>query len=138
MNTRIHYLYRDGSNNKPDDEVVLTGTFTSTQVATMRAICDAHQYFIPGDVGLPDIQTYWRDHGYAYLPDHDHIWCEFFDPEPTHAAPTLDVTADALYERWVAIKAWDVPQAMQRLGFDPVSSETASVDEPDPFCATHV
>lgn len=127
MNTRIHYLYRDGANNKQDHEEVLAGTFTTAQVVTMRAACEDARYFIPGDVGLPEIQTCWRDQGYAYPTDNDHVWCEFSDPEPTDAPPTLDMTANAFYQRWMAIKVWDVAGAQRRLGLDSFAHEMPPV-----------
>ncbi len=119
MNTRVSYLYRDGANNKHGNDEVMAGTLTAEQVADIRRVCDEGIWFIPGEVGLSEIQTYWRDQGYAYPTDNDHAWCELNDPEPTDDPPTVEMTADAFYNRFVSISEWDVDGAMKRLGLVP-------------------
>lgn len=41
MNTRISYLYRDASNYKKHNEVVVPGTFTPEQIKAITGCLDA-------------------------------------------------------------------------------------------------
>lgn len=52
-NTRISYLYRDASNYKQHNEVVVPGTFTQEQIEAIIGCLDAGEYFIPVQVGFP-------------------------------------------------------------------------------------
>ncbi|NMP24910.1 hypothetical protein [Sulfobacillus harzensis] len=115
MNTRIAYLYRDGANNKQGGEVVLAGALSDEQIADIRHACDDGQWFIPGDVGLPELQAVWVEKGYPLTAD-DHVWHELVDFEATADSPTLAMTAAAFYERFVSVAHWDVAGAITRIG----------------------
>lgn len=49
-NTRISYLYRDASNYKRPNEVIVQGTFTSKQIDTIISCLDEGEYFIPDQI----------------------------------------------------------------------------------------
>lgn len=117
MNTRIGYMYRDGANYKQYCEVVVAGTLDPTLVTPLL---DGGQWFIAGDVGLPDPQLEWEELGYEFPTEEDHVFCEFDpeDVEPTEAPPTVGVTAADLLARLRAIGGrWDAEAAMRRFGF---------------------
>jgi len=115
MNTRIYYLYRDGSNNKIGSQEVLSGTLTDQQISDIRRVCDEGQYFIANDVGLPDLQIQWAKKGFPFPTDDDHAWSELESIEPTENPTTLTLTAEELYGRFVTISEWDEKSAMLRL-----------------------
>lgn len=54
MNTKIHYLYRDADNYKVHNSCVIKGVLTPEQINVILSCCDAGEYFIPNQVGLPE------------------------------------------------------------------------------------
>ena len=76
-NTEVTYLYRDASNYKTLETIVLEGQMTEEQIAEVIGYLDG-EYFIPEQIGL-------------YLPvgdeptEDDHCFCELgkFDFKPT-------------------------------------------------------
>ena len=54
MNTKISYLYRDADNYKRYNECIVAGTLSANQICTILDCCDMGEYFIPGQVGLPE------------------------------------------------------------------------------------
>ena len=54
MNTKISYLYRDVDNYKRYNECIVAGTLSANQICTILDCCDMGEYFIPGQVGLPE------------------------------------------------------------------------------------
>jgi hypothetical protein len=71
----LHYLYVDADNYKAAGAVTLVNDVTMDQRAEILALCE--EEFIPGQVGLPDLQnqfngglTYWdedSDHPYHLI-----------------------------------------------------------------------
>lgn len=57
-NTALSYIYRDGANYKTDHKIVLGGDVSKADVKLIYACCmlEAHPYFIPGQIELPDLQ----------------------------------------------------------------------------------
>ncbi|MBL7645491.1 MAG: hypothetical protein JNK74_04795 [Candidatus Hydrogenedentes bacterium] len=107
MNTRFEYLYRDGHNYKQYNEVVLAGKFTLDQ---LRPHLYERNHFMPSEVGLDDLQEFpYRDC--------DHIWHELVSAEPTEDAPTVEVTAEELIERFKKAGAviWDTEAVNERM-----------------------
>lgn len=119
MNTRIHYLYRDASNYKQGHEVVVAGEIRYNKI---KDKLDDGVYFIASQVGLPDIQTKWREKGYPFPSEDDHVYCELRkdDLKFTDQNPTIDLTAEELRNNFLAVEEWDELSAMERLGI-PVS-----------------
>ncbi len=111
----MSYLYRDGANNKLGGDVVLTGTLTDDQMTDIRHACDEGKWFIPGDVGLPELQAVWVKKGYP-LTDDDHVWHELEHMASTDDSPTLAMTADEFYDQFVSAADWDVGGAITRIG----------------------
>ena len=105
MNTQFNYLYRDGGNWKNLNSVVLEGTLDDKQI---NEICDLMDglTFIPRQVGLPEER-------FPESPtEDDHCWFEVVDPDdafkPTDNPPTIDMTAQELYEKFLEVNGeWD-------------------------------
>ena len=68
MNTKISYLYRDADNYKRYNECIVAGTLSANQICTILDCCDMGEYFIPGQVGLPERRFD------PYDPQADHGW----------------------------------------------------------------
>ena len=115
MNTRICYLYRDASNYKQHHEIVVEGElcFDDLKPFLIDGI-----FFIPHDVGLPELQKNFAAQGFAFPDEDDHVWHELEACEPTEDDPTLDICADELRERFRSAHAggWDIRGAEIRLG----------------------
>ena len=94
MNTKISYLYRDGSNYKMPNEAVIAGIVTKQQVAVIMNCLDCGEYFIPGQVGLPEKR-------FGEWTEDDHCWFELgMDGfETTEAEPNVDMTSDEMVEK---------------------------------------
>ena len=93
-NTRLNYLYRDASNYKTGNTVVLKGVMTDEMFAEMQSCCeDGHELFVPEQLGLDlirDWQTTEDDHPYAELEDYELV------PDK----PTTDMTVEELLEKF--------------------------------------
>jgi hypothetical protein len=99
MNTRMSYRYADKRNCKQFTTIVVEGTITWEQIAPYLA---TQQSFIPGQIGLEDLQYRFA------LPGADHLWhqipLEYI--KPTAAKPTIALSAEDLAWRF-AHTTWD-------------------------------
>jgi hypothetical protein len=86
-NTRVSYQYRDADNYKVGRDVVFSGEISPWDLKLIALCLDEGEYFIPGAVGLADLQdsfgaaSRWdpeRDHPY-----HEITGIELTDDEPT-------------------------------------------------------
>jgi hypothetical protein len=89
VNTLIEYMYRDASNFKFHERVVVAGELTMDD---LRPHLDEEEYFIPEDVGL----SHCRPHHHTYSEDDDHPWHELEGTEPTNSEPDGGLTAEEL------------------------------------------
>ena len=69
MNTRMEYLYRDASNYKSLNKVIVVGTITEEQKRAIHATLEEGTYFIPEQIGL-DLYRGWD------ITEDDHPFCE--------------------------------------------------------------
>lgn len=94
-NTLLFCEYRDGANYAVTGSVILAGEITEAEEARLRAGLDEGKMFIPGQIGLPDLQdsfvtpSEWSD-------KYDHPWHRMLDitaidHEPTHAASLAEI-----------------------------------------------
>ena len=97
MNTKIHYLYRDADNYKVHNSCVIKGVLTPEQINVILSCCDAGEYFIPNQVGLPERKFEKID------PQVDHCWFEltrddfeYTDQPATPQIPEPEITAAVL------------------------------------------
>lgn len=103
-NTRFTYLYRDASNWKQAGSAVFAGAITAEERETVRAGLDEGQYFIPPQVGLPDLQAL-----FGAWTDDDHCWHEIDDDTdftPTALPPTEPEDIHAFCARFVGV-VWE-------------------------------
>lgn len=110
-NTRINYLYRDGSNYKIWTSVVVRGRLSQQDCAQIISCCEDGTYFIPYQVGLPENR-------FETVTDDDHVWFELDKEsfEPTVDTPTATVTAQELTALFRQRKgAWDIDDATEHL-----------------------
>ncbi len=108
-NTLFGYLYRDASNYKNYHQVVLKGKLSEDQIAPFLR---EQTYFIPSEVGLPDLQN-------EELTIDDHIWHEIEFISVTDDAPTVKFSATTLLKRFAnaARKDWNEYEVSLRKGF---------------------
>lgn len=95
-NTIFSYLYRDASNYKKANAVVVRGTFQESDEAAIQAALFEGEYFIPRQIGLPEER-------FGALNEDDHCWFEYSDMTLTSAATTVDLTVAELVNRFTAV-----------------------------------
>ena len=102
-NTRIEFLYRDASNYKAYNSVVVSGTFTDEQIGRIMDCLEDGMYFIPEQID-------WPVERFSSITEDDHPWCELCetDFEITEQKPTITMTVDEIVSRFAAAKDnWD-------------------------------
>lgn len=116
MNTKIGYMYRDGSNYKQYNEVIIAGTLTQQEKNDIVKALDEGQYFIPSQVGLCDLQ----ERMIAFPNDDDHVWHELNikDITETENEPTINHCFDHVRELAAQFKKvkWNIEEAMKENG----------------------
>lgn len=95
-NTRFSYLYRDASNYKKANAVVIRGAFLHSDEETILASLNEGEFFIPRQVGLPEER-------FDKLSEDDHCWFEYMEMGLTDAKPTIDLSVAQLVERFRAV-----------------------------------
>ena len=108
MNTRIEYLYRDDGNYKKYYSFVLNGEIMLEQ---LTQYLHEGSYFIPSQIGLPDLQT-------SPLSVHDHIWHELDIVEPTTESATVSISAEAFKAAFASANAnsWNEYEVFKQKG----------------------
>ena len=102
-NTKIYYLYRDASNYKKGNEAIVEGAITQEQIDTIMDCLDEGEYFIPKQVGLPEVR-------FDKITEDDHCWFELdkYGFTATDEEPTVRMTIDELVEKFKAASGnWD-------------------------------
>ena len=108
MNSQISYQYRDASNYKVFDTVIIRGLFSLHDI---EQYLYEKEFFIPSEIGLKDLQP-------KKLTHDDHIWHEILEICNTNEKPTADITAEEIvlnFER-AAREEWNILEASKRLG----------------------
>lgn len=98
-NTFVHYLYRDGSNYKSPGVVRLRGRVDYDLLRAALSNLDEGIYFVPGQVGFPDLQG--RLTAYDGWTDDDHPFHELRGVEfadGVEGALDPDRIADEVFE----------------------------------------
>ncbi len=85
-NTKITYLYTDACNYKTWGEAIIQGTLTLNQLTPYMIDTE---FFIPKDIGLPDLQPHPR-------AEDDHDLHTFEELEITEDKPTINLNAETL------------------------------------------
>ncbi len=107
-------MYRDASNYKRCNQVLLEGIFTSEQIEEMMRLRHDGEYFIPGDVGLPE--TRFQNP----CEEDDHIWFEIdesgFTTYYSHESINTVCSANDVFLRWTMVDGlWNETEAIKRL-----------------------
>ena len=71
-NTKIGYLYRDASNYKKWNEVVIRGSISPEQIDIIIGCLDDELHFIPRQVGLPE-ERFENPDGTSIIFDEDYL-----------------------------------------------------------------
>lgn len=103
-NTRIEFLYRDASNYKVYNSVVVSGPFTDEQINQIIDSLEDGMYFIPEQIGLPVER-------FGSITEDDHCWCELtaYDFDPTEDEPTVEMSTNEVLKAFLAAKDnWDI------------------------------
>ena len=94
-NTRINYLYRDASNYKVPNNVVIKGILSKKEIELILDSLNEEEYFIPEQVGFPAER-------FGDITEDDHCWMELTKEDFTlsMATPTIDLTSAEVIERF--------------------------------------
>jgi len=108
MNTSITYQYRDASNYKEFDTVIISGLLSLNNIE--EYLYD-REFFIPSEIGLKDLQP-------ENLNQDDHIWHEILEIVHTHEKPTVNITAEKIISnfRKAFLEECNILEASKRLG----------------------
>lgn len=96
-NTKVEYCYRDASNYKVRQSVVVEGTLSPGMAQEIMDCLDGREYFIPSQVGLPEKR-------FDDITEEDHCWFEGLTFESTKETPTVDMTCYELYKKFIAAR----------------------------------
>ena len=97
--TCIRYLYRDASNYKMPNEVIVPGRYTDEQIKMIIDCLDNGMYFIPNKVGFPEKK-------FDTETEDDHPWFELnkLDFEDSAEAPQIDKSPEEVVDLFLAAK----------------------------------
>ncbi len=108
MNTSTTYQYRDASNYKEFDTVIIRGQLSLNDIE--EYLYDK-EFFIPSEIGLKNLQP-------ENLNQDDHIWHEILEISHTLDKPTMNITAEQIISnfRKASLEEWNILEASKRLG----------------------
>ncbi len=108
MNTLITYQYRDASNYKEFDTVIIRGQLSLNDIE--EYLYDK-EFFIPSEIGLKDLQP-------EILNQDDHIWHEILEVSHTKDEATVNITAEKVISnfRRASLAEWNILEVSKRLG----------------------
>lgn len=94
-NTMINYLYRDASNYKVRNKVIIKGILSKKEIELILDSLDEKEYFIPEQVGFPAER-------FGDITEDDHCWMELTKDDFTLSmeTPNIDLTSDEVVERF--------------------------------------
>lgn len=126
-NTQIEYMYRDASNWKQFETVVLAGEMSEEDINLIIGNLEFGDLFMPEQVGLPRLQFRWPT-----LNDDDHVYHELKreDIKIVDLPPTIEMTAKELVENFRNVD-WDVRWSHWTLWKNAVVDENIEVGDCD-------
>lgn len=84
-NTKIGYVYRVPESNKRFRySAIVAGRITLLQIATISKACENYDKFIPGQIGLMDLQAVTKDIHFNETPFHEISKITFTSDEPNN------------------------------------------------------
>lgn len=108
MNTKFRYRYRRSGRNEPHDFTLVLRGRMSPQDRDLILGALAETWFIPHQVGLPDL--------HPHIGPDDHPWHELVDITDTNRAANTTWTARGLAREFDRIRTWDEHRALTELG----------------------
>lgn len=107
LNTEISYVYRDSSNYKQYNTLVLNGEISQIGVEIIISKLIDQQFFIPEQVGLPALQK-----RFITLTSDDHPYHELLreDIRIVSSESSIELNIDELVERFRTV-IWDLLRA---------------------------
>lgn len=101
QNTRIDYLYRDKSNYKSHQTVIINGLLTNDQITEILRSLPSHTYFIPEYLDFPS------DRNWDFDPQVDDAFWEIdkHSFSETTAKPTIECAPDDIVKRFCELEA---------------------------------
>ncbi|MGY3582283.1 hypothetical protein ACVIGB_000792 [Bradyrhizobium sp. USDA 4341] len=114
QHTLIEYIYRDKSNNKKTSIVLLDGRLSKSQIEKMLVGLDKELQFIPGQVGLPDLQNEFEQTS-GWLAQDDHVWHELQAIEYRDGRPNGPKAEDVAVAWPTSAEGWNVAEHAARL-----------------------
>lgn len=126
VNTKISYLYRDASNYKAYNEVIIKGKISPGQINQIMECLDDGEYFIPCQIGFPESRIGEVD------PEVDHCWFELERSsfECTSEPETIEMTADELVQAFKEASGnWDEFLWMQDVEWEEDEEEDEEDEE---------
>lgn len=127
MNTILRLMYRDASNYKASQDVVVAGAITEAQIAAIAAKLQDGEFFIANQVGLPTPSFQFCGKDGWPSDELDHVFTTltaFSDGKPavedflTDLEPTEGMTVPELVARFEAIESaesWGVVAEWNRM-----------------------
>ncbi|MDR4499640.1 MAG: hypothetical protein MRK02_17235 [Candidatus Scalindua sp.] len=108
MNTLITYQYRDASNYKEFDTVIIRGLLS---LKDLEEYLYEKEFFIPSETRMKDLQP-------ENLNQDDHIWHEIPEINHTNQKPTVKITAQDIISNFkkASLKGWNILEASKRIG----------------------
>lgn len=95
-NVEIAYMYRDGDNFKQSETIVIKGPVGPGELRLLSHVLDEAQYFIPGQIGLPDLQERFNGGQAQWNDERDHVWHELGNVSFTDLKATCEVPWDTV------------------------------------------
>jgi hypothetical protein len=130
MNTKLDLMYRDASNYKASQSVVLAGEITAEQIAAIASKLDDGAFLIAHQVGLPTPSDAFSGNDNYPNDDIDHVFTTLVEfenaretdnelPAPedflTDEAPTMPLDIATLASRIASTSEWNVVAEWDRL-----------------------
>ena len=107
QNTKISYMYRDASNYKVHEEVILEGTMTEEQWQKIREHLYDGEFFIPDVLGMEGLQ--WKLGEYDEEEDHCYHELTGYEPTDKRSCGTSVQTVEKFVETFLSMdqKKWE-------------------------------
>lgn len=127
QNTKITYRYTDHAGYSAQSHIILEGTLSVAEIGEIISCLDNNSvgielgtdelgYFIPGQIGLDDIQDLVGNPGRPWDED-DHPFHALIGIEKTDEAPTMGRTA-AWFAEQIQKTRWDWSYERPDMGSD--------------------
>lgn len=125
VNTEFTYLYRDASNWKQFETIILEGEMSTEDIDLIMSRLEDEDLFLPEQVGLQRLQHRW-----GKLNEDDHAYHELNreDIKIVDLPSTTPMTAKELVENFRTV-SWDIQRSVWTLWIEAEVDENADMEE---------